>query len=103
MSAATRQVVPATVLQAKRLERLLDRRREVGTAWAERASHGLPGLGELTMELTVLEETLSRQWPEKVIAWLPAWIEADARKIHDPDTTTGDGCSICAAFKQATA
>jgi len=87
-----------------RLSELLAHREDVGTQWAERASHGLPGLGELTEQLMVVELAITEQWPKVSEAWLGEWVVSDARKLHDPDTGPYEACAICArSSRQAAA
>ncbi|KRD43893.1 hypothetical protein ASE38_06795 [Cellulomonas sp. Root930] len=104
MSAPTHTTSRRRTLKQGRLTELLARREQVGTAWAERASHGLPGLGDLTQELTIIEFALTEQWPHLAQSWLPAWVISDARKLHDPSTKTDGTCRICvASARQAVA
>ncbi len=97
MSAPTHNASRRRTLKQGRLTDLLARREQVGTAWAERASHGLPGLGDLMQELTVIEFALTEQWPQLAQSWLPEWVVADAHKLHDPSTEAGITCGICTA------
>jgi hypothetical protein len=81
----------------RRLEQLLERRRTVGSAWAERISHSLSGVEDLTVELLLVEMAIADQWPNDVEVWMREWIVADATKLHDP-AERRDDCSICVAF-----
>lgn len=95
MSAPARRTSRGHRLKQGRLTELLTKREQTGTTWAETASHGLPGLGRLTVELTVIEHALTEQWPHLSEAWLHEWAVADARKLHNPDTGTRASCRIC--------
>lgn len=79
-----------------RLARLLARRDKIGTEWAERFSHGLPGVGDLTIDLAIAEMTLTDDWPGVGERWTAEWALADIRKLHDPRVAPRPGCSICA-------
>ena len=81
----------------RRLGQLLERRRAVGSSWAERISHALPGVEELTGELVLVEMAIAEQWPDDVETWVLGWIEADVAKLHDP-AQPRDDCSICAVL-----
>lgn len=81
----------------RRLGQLLERRRTVGSSWAERISHALPGVEELTGELLLVEMAIAEQWPDDVEVWMRQWIVADAMKLHDPGQPRDDR-SICAAL-----
>lgn len=86
----------------RRLEQLLERRRTVGSSWAERISHALGGVEELTTELLLVELAIADQWPSAVDAWMREWIVADASKLHDPAERRTD-CSICVASTESSA
>lgn len=79
-----------------RLAQLLAHRAELGTRWAEQMSHAQSGVGDLMSELTVVETAITDQWPHMVQTWLPQWVVADAKRVHDPDLGPATGCSICA-------
>ena len=81
--------------RGERLKQLLERRDALGQAWAERASHGLSGLGELTIDLLLVENSLAERWPYLSERWLKEWVVADANKLHDPDTDPRRNCTIC--------
>ena len=61
---------------------------------AERAWHGLPGLGGPTHDLMVIEFALTAQWPFAQ-SWPPEWVVSDSRTFHDPDTRVERNCGIC--------
>ena len=81
--------------QQQRLAMLLARRDRLGTDWAERISHGLPGVGQLLEELMVTEWALTEGWPHLGEAWVIQWVQADARKLHDPDVGRRGACQYC--------
>ncbi len=80
-----------------RLAALLDWRQMVGSAWAERISHDLSGVEDLTTELLLVELAIAEQWPGDIEVWMREWIVADATKLHDPASGAGD-CSVCVAL-----
>ncbi|EYR62989.1 hypothetical protein N866_03860 [Actinotalea ferrariae CF5-4] len=86
--------------QQSRLSALLERRDQLGADWAERVSHGLQGVGELTEELMVTEWALTEGWPHLSEAWLIQWVQADARKLHDPDSNDRTDCRYCTQARQ---
>ncbi|WP_449385439.1 hypothetical protein [Cellulomonas soli] len=81
----------------RRLGQLLERRRTVGASWAERISHALPGVDQLTGELLLVEMAIAEQWPDDVEVWMREWVVADATRLHDP-ARPRDDCSICVAL-----
>lgn len=83
-------------LQRQRLAELLVRRDQIGATWAERISHGLPGVGNLTIDLMVAEAALTDGWPNLADDWTGQWAIADIRKLHDPAAGRRPGCTICA-------
>ena len=96
--------VPRASGRDDRLKQLLERRDALGKAWAERASHGLPGLGDLTIDLILVEDALAERWPYLAQRWLlKEWVVADANKLHDPDTDPRRNCAICVASRSAAA
>jgi len=80
----------------RRLGQLLERRRAIRSAWAERILHGLDGVEELTGELMLVELAIAEQWPAEVEAWVREWVVTDSMKLHDP-AQPRDDCSICVA------
>ncbi|MBO3090011.1 hypothetical protein [Cellulomonas dongxiuzhuiae] len=86
--------------QQSRLAELLARRDRLGAEWAERVSHGLQGVGRLTEDLMVTEWALTEGWPHLSEAWLPQWVQADARKLHDPSAGPHGGCRYCSQARQ---
>ena len=96
MSGRTENTSRRRTLQRERLSELLIRRDQIGTTWAERFSHGLPGVGELTIALMVAEVALTDGWPHLAGDWTGEWAVADIRKLHDPEAGPKAGCSICA-------
>src|SRR4051794_30342932 len=81
----------------RRLAQLLERRLAVGSSWAERISHVLDGVEDLTVELLLVEMAIAEQWPADAEMWMREWIVADATKLHDP-AERRDECSICVAL-----
>ena len=94
MSGRTENPSRRRTQQRARLSELLIRRDQIGAAWAERFSHGLPGVGGLTLDLMVAEATLTDGWPRLAENWTGEWAVADIRKLHDPGAHAG--CSLCA-------
>ena len=82
-----------------RLKQLLERRDALGRSWAERASHGLPGLGDLTIDLLVVENSLAERWPYLSERWMREWVVADANKLHDPESDPRRSCAICVGLR----
>ena len=78
-----------------RLAGLLAQRDQIAQTWAERFSHGLPGVGNLTVDLMVTEAALTDGWPHLADSWSGQWALADIRKLHDPDAGRYPGCSLC--------
>ena len=97
MSGRTENTSRRRTHQRQRLSEFLIRRDQIGTTWAERFSHGLPGVGELTIALMVAEVALTDGWPHLAGDWTGEWAVADIRKLHDPAAGPKAGCNICAA------
>ncbi|CAL8979495.1 hypothetical protein CELL_03202 [Cellulomonas sp. T2.31MG-18] len=95
----TNGVISTSAGKQLRLQQLLERRRAIGSTWAERISHGLPGVGNLTADLLLVELAITEQWPQAVELWLPEWVVADAVKLHDP-AQPRDDCSVCKALDE---
>lgn len=101
MSAPHRDAARRRTNRQQRLAALLTRRDELGADWAERMSHGLPGVGQLLKELTITEWALTDGWPHLGETWVVEWVQSDARKLHDPVTERSDGCRYCEAAHPA--
>jgi len=96
MSGPTQNPSRRRTIQRARLSELLIRRDQIGAEWAERFSHGLPGVAGLTLDLIVTEAVLTDGWPHLAENWTGEWAIADIRKLHDPDAGLHPGCSLCA-------
>ncbi|WP_155856072.1 hypothetical protein [Cellulomonas sp. URHD0024] len=104
MSASRRDGAYGRTHKQHRLAALLARRDRLGTDWAERISHGLPGVGQLLEELMVTEWALTEGWPHLGETWVIQWAQADARKLHNPEVGRRGGCQYCAtAWRRASA
>ena len=86
-----------------RLAELLLKRDQTAEEWAERFSHGLDGVPQLTLELIHLEAALTDGWPHLTDTWVGEWAVADVRKLHDPDVGTEPGCAVCTGRLQPSA
>lgn len=81
---------------------MLERRRAVGSTWAEGISHVLSGIDELTAWMLLLEIAIADQRPDDVDVWMREWIVANATKSHEPAQRRED-CSICVALGRPSA
>jgi hypothetical protein len=97
MSGRTSNTNRHRTLRQNRLAESLTRRDHLAQAWAEHISHGLSGVGRLTIDLMVTEAALADGWPHLAETWTGEWAVADIRKLHDPDAGRKPGCTICAA------
>lgn len=95
MSARTNQPGRHRVQRQARLAELLLKRDQTAKDWAERFSHGLDGVPQLTLELIHLEAALTDGWPHLTGRWVGEWAVADIRKLHDPDAGVAPGCAVC--------
>lgn len=96
MSGRTNQPSRHRTQRQAKLAELLLRRDQTAKDWAERFSHGLDGVPQLTLELIYLETVLTAGWPSLAQDWVGEWALADVRKLHDPDAGTAPGCAVCA-------
>lgn len=96
MSGRTNEPRRHRVQRQARLAELLLKRDQTAKNWAERFSHGLDGVPQLTFELIHLEAALTDGWPHLTDRWVGEWAMPDVRKLHDPNAGREPGCAVCA-------